>query len=473
MIEKSLLATLRAHSSPITCIEPFYVPSTITYTFFDDASTEYPLLSPSVITADESGLIIWWNLSTRRPLGVWQAHTDSILTVQQLGITWDSNNSHDFNIPKISETYGQLLTHSKDGTIKIWKMINLIDNHSVKSGFTYSCLLKKKINSTTDGSSVPTPPLLYELPVNAMNFANVDMNSHGVLITPATTDSEGWDLYKIKLTETLEHMKLRRLIQNYQPKVQSTEKVVEIQDADESESSDLTKRGRLGVIMKVAWIDSTHFLVGYENGNVIGYELNQDIADSTYKAKICFHNKDLEGNAITIICHDKINSKVLCSSTGSKISIINVNSEMYESQIFETKHKGINSIDCDSFTNSVGIVTWDGYTRMYDYDQEKVLKFCFKMRRQLPAISNSKEMVDNENGDIMQTNGLQTQRASILRFTKKQIDPREVKIAGINIIYNNGRSKNIVRRNKEEIFGERWLFIGYQDGKVAMYSIRG
>ncbi|GAV28377.1 hypothetical protein PMKS-001848 [Pichia membranifaciens] len=423
------------------------------------------------MTADESGLVIWWNLTTRRPLGVWKAHSGSILTIEQLGIDWESNGSHDFSIPKITESYGQLLTHSKDGSIKIWNMINLIDGSSIKAGFTYSCLLKKKISSACAEIPIPTPPLVYELPVNAMNFTNVEMNLNGLLITPATTDSEGWDLYKINLKETGEHRKLKRLIQNYHSKLRSTEKVEEISD-DDSGTMDFTKRGKLGVIMKVSWIGLSRFLVGYESGIVIGYEIYQDVGDSATKTKAFLQNNDLEGNPITAICIDKVNGKILCSSAGSKVSIMDLNSADRLSDIFETKHKGINSIDCDSFSKSVGLVTWDGYARFYNYDESSVLKFSSKMRRQLPAISNSKEVVDDQNNEVTLVNSLQTQRASVIRFTKKQLDPREVKFAGINILYNNGRSKNIVKRNKEEVFGERWLFVGYQDGKVAMYSIK-
>lgn len=475
MVDKVLRATLRAHSSPITCIVPFYIPSTLTYTFSEDETRDYPLLNPSLMTADESGLVIWWNILTRRPLGLWKAHSGSILTIEQLGIDWESNGSHDFSIPKITESYGQLLTHSKDGSIKIWNMINLVEGSTAKSGFTYSCLLKKKISLADSEIPVPTPPLLYEIPVNAMNFTNVDMNLNGYLLTPATTDSEGWDLYKINLKEIEEHKKLKRLIQNHQPNLHSTEKMVEIGE-DDQEAMGFTKRGRLGVIMKTAWIGLNRFLVGYESGVVVGYEVYQEVNENdgnlSTQTKNFLYNNDLEGNPITAMCIDKANRKILCSSAGSKVSIMDLKSKDYCSKIFETKHKGISSIDCDSFSNAVGLITWDGYTRFYNYDEKLVLKFSSKMRRQLPAISNSKEVIDDQNSEVTLVNSLQTQRASVIKFTRKQLDPREAKLAGMNMLYNNGRSKNIVKRNKEEVFGERWLFVGYQDGKVAMYSIK-
>lgn len=475
MIEKKLQTTLRLHSAPITCIEPFYLPSTITYSTKNDIgiNKENLIFNQSLLTADESGLIIWWNLSTHRPLGIWKAHDDSILTVQQLGVKWDTDNKHNFNIPEISKSYGQLLTHSKDGTIKIWNLINLFNIDDMKSGFTYSCFLKKKLITSDENAKYISPPLLFEMPVNTLNFSNVELNFIGLLLTPATTESEGWDLYKIDLDQPEEYLKLKRLIQNHKVNLSSSIEELNDQGDPDNESNVFTKRGNTGVIMKFCWIDSNRFIVGYESGDLIGFQIisNLEGDNSNFKAKKFLHIKNLDGNPITSIVIDRVNNKILCSSTGSKICIIDLSNSDYKSKIFETKHKGIGDISCDPYTKSVGIVTWDGYTRIYEEDKENILKFDFKMRRQLPAISNSKEIVDNQNGEVSQINNLQTQRANKLKFTEKQMDPYLNKDSAINIMYNNGRSKNVIKKNREEMFGERWLFVGYQDGKVSMYSI--
>lgn len=476
MIEKKLQATLRLHSAPITCIEPFYLPSTITYYTKNDIDTkkENLIFNQSLLTADESGLIIWWNLSTHRPLGIWKAHDDSILTVQQLGVKWNNDNKHNFNIPKISKSYGQLLTHSKDGTIKIWNLINLIDFNDIKLRFTYSCLLKKKLLASDDETKYISPPLIFEMPVNTLNFSNVEINFTGLLVTPATTESEGWDLYKIDLDQPEEYLKLKRLIQNHKVNQLSNIEELNAHNDSNNESDAFTKRGNTGVIMKFCWIDSNRFIVGYESGDLIGFEIinkEEGNTNKNFKAKQFLHINSLSGNPITSIVIDKVNNKILCSSTGSKICIVNLLDSEYKSNIFETKHKGIGDLSCDPYTKSLGIVTWDGYTRIYEEDKENILKFNFKMRRQLPAISNSKEIVENQNTEVSQINSLQTQRANKLKFTEKQMNPYLNKDSTINIMYNNGRSKNVIKKNREEMFGERWLFVGYQDGKVAMYSI--
>lgn len=485
MLEKSLVATLRLHSSNITCMEPFYVPSTLTCQLNGVENSnenngkaeaeaeilEFPIFNPTLITADESGLIIWWNLSTRRPLGLWKAHEGSILSMKQLGITWtetndDNDNSDKFSIPHMNMSiYGKLQTHSKDGTIKIWNLINLIKKDDLNSGFVYSTLLKKK---PCDQTAI-SPPKVFELPVNVLNFTNVDFNNNtNLLITPATTDSEGYDIYKINLDEKIEEFKkLRRLIQNFKPPNHLNQEF--------DNESDITKRAGYGVIMKIKWIDDNKFVVGYENGSIIGYQIKDLICDNdnninnsnNSKIEILFENNDLIGNSITSIeigmNHNHRN--LLCTSTGSKIVIINISN--FDAKTFETKHKGINDIKTDIYTNSVVFITWDGYTRFYEYNDESILKFVMKMRKQIPSISNSKEL---NSDDISSSNNLQTQRANILQVTTKQMDPNN-KLDNNKILYNNGRSKNVIKHNREEIFGKRWLFVGFQDGKIAMYSV--
>jgi hypothetical protein len=467
MLDKQLLTTLRFHSAPITCIEPFYLPSPLTYNLKGNNNETIPIFNPSLITADESGLIIWWNLSSRRPLGIWKGHDDSILTIKQLGINWTlSENSNRFKIPQLTVSYGQLLTHSKDGSIKIWKLIDLLDESN--SQFIYSSILKKKISCTDEELMKITPPKLYELPVNTLNFTNIDINSQNKLITPATVDSESWDLYEIDLTQTDEFKKLKRLIQNYRYQEISNDEV-QRHLSNDSTDLNLTQRGGNGVIMKIKWINNTRFIIGYENGKVIIYEIIENL--NNIQCLIIHEDSSLFGNPITSITIDNNNNKLLWASSASKVCILDISTDNFEKPIiFETKHKGIADIDVDFSTNSIGLITWDGYTRLYEYDEQNGMKFVFKIRRQLPTIFNSKEAVDYENNEGGHSNKLQTQRASIIKFTEKQIDLNNNKDIKIN--YTNGLSKNVVKRNREEIYRERWMFVGYHDGKIAVYSIK-
>lgn len=471
--EKSLLGTLRLHSSPITCVIPFYLPSTLRYSPNEEHGTQYPIFTTSVISADESGLIIWWNLATRRPLGIWKAHDETVLTMKQLGLSWNFNASEisGVNIPIVGDNFGQLLTHSKDGSMKIWRLIDLISG--ANSGFTYSCLLKKKL-STNEELKTITPPIVFEMPINVLNFTNVDITSNGVLITPATIDSEGFDIYIIDTEQNEDYKKLRRLIQNLKFKDIRTSKPEKTEFHEEIEKEvDLTKRDSTGVIMKLKWIDDKLVVVGYENGQVVGYKIGEN-SDET---EIVFNDESLTGNSITSILYDPKSKRIVCASTGSKVLIMGIDGDsIIESRTFNVKHKGINDIDVDFTTDCIGLITWDGYTRVYRYSEEdNVLDFVLKFKRPTPAISSSKEAMDNENGDINQANGLQAQRANVIKFTIKQVDPsnsQEIRDLNLQIVYTNGRCKNIVKKNREESFGERWMFVGYQDGKIAVYSLK-
>ncbi|RCK64875.1 ASTRA-associated protein 1 [Candida viswanathii] len=119
--------TLRSHKSSITYIYPS------------------PTIPTELYTADSTGFLIKWDLTTRRPVSSWQAHTDTVLTISSL--------------------QGRLLTHSRDNTIKVW------DNTT--------CVM--------------------EVPCNALNFSNVVVLHDEVLITPASINSNNVDVYRVTL----------------------------------------------------------------------------------------------------------------------------------------------------------------------------------------------------------------------------------------------------------------------------------
>lgn len=431
--EKELLTTLRLHKSPITCIEPFYLPSD---TFVEICGKNHRFLTTTLLTTDESGIIIWWNLITKRPLGIWKGHDESILTVKQLGIEWVNIDNSVISVIDENE-FGKILTHSKDGTIKIWKLVELND-----VGFTYTCVLPKRLSDI--GERIPE--VEFEMPVNMLNFTNVDINNQ-LLITPATVDSDGFDIYKLDLSQDEEWKKMQRLLQN-------------VKFSLEGEGRSVT-----GVIMKIKWLNDTCFLIGYESGHVVCYE----IIDG--KTKETFINETLLGNPITCIHVDERNSKIIVSSTGNRVIILKYSGNIIDPSVisYDIKHKGIADIDVELKTGSVALITWDGYTRVYQYDEEFGLKFIFKTRRSIPSISNN----INNDEDIQQNNSIQLQRASIVRFTANQLNVKEIENASSIIVkYSNGRSKNLIKTNRHDQISNRWMFIGHQDGKVFVYQIK-
>lgn len=452
MFDKKLLATLRLHNSSITSIETFYLPSSLNCKLGESDVKQFPLFNPSFITADESGILIWWNIATRRPLGIWKAHDDAILTVKQLGLKWHSSSVSNANVPETNDSFGQLLTHSKDGTIKIWKLIDILNYESLE--FTYTGLLKKQLSD--DICSV-MPPLLFQMPVNNLNFSNIDINFMGFLITPATIESEGFDIYVLDITQQEEHKKLRRLVNNYQLRNDSENETV-----DHEVKTDLTKRKGTGVIMKIIWLNEDQFAIGFESGELAIFRLSSNLGEFIVENKL--KNDMLVGNPITAISFDRIQNRLLWASTGSKLCILNILE--LTPFVVELKHKGVSDIAVDS--SSVGLITWDGYVRFYDYCDDGTLRFASKTRRRAPAISTSKEAIEF-NDENTRINAMDIQRASVIKFTMKQVDPAQNKLA--KVFYTNGRCKNVVKRNRENIYGEQWMFVGYHDGNVSINSI--
>ncbi|KAK6894748.1 ASTRA-associated protein 1 [Candida tropicalis] len=137
--------TLRSHNSSITFIYPS------------------PTSSLHLYTADSTGLIIEWDLITRRPVISWQAHNDTILSM--------------------STIHNHLLTHSRDNTIKIW--------------------------NNTD--------CIMEIPCNSLNFSNVVVVHDEILITPASINSNNLDVYKItsdwQLTRLISDINVYQLVE--------------------------------------------------------------------------------------------------------------------------------------------------------------------------------------------------------------------------------------------------------------------
>lgn len=399
-MEKQFISTLRGHESSLQILQFVYLPSTTGYA---KNNSVIPLMVPTLMSSDENGNVIWWDLNTRRPLYCWKAHDGSILSVKQLGIIWNGET------PSITKDFGKILTHGKDGFIRITQLFELDDLEKPTAGFKYTVPLSKKLSFDN-----PSPPNTFELPVNVLNFCNVDITSKGWLITPATVDAEGWDLYLIN------GPKLTRPIHNHKLTIKT------------------------GIIMKFQWIDLNRLVIGYESGLVIIIEINDK-----FEIRELFNSDLLTPDPITSISIDDENHRVFVSTTGAKIGVIDY--ELNEIQIQNVKHKGVNYIDCNSSTMILGIITWDGYFRVYSY--VKNFEFLFKIKRTTPSITADDDPI--------------TQRALTMQFSRRQFSPSSAH----DLIYQNGVSKNIIKRNRHELVNKQWMVIGFEDGRLGLYTI--
>ncbi|KAH3665428.1 hypothetical protein OGAPHI_003612 [Ogataea philodendri] len=424
--------TLRGHTAAISAVEVFYVPSMFTASL---ATGNDQLFEPTLISSDESGWIIWWDITIKRPLAVWKAHEGNILTVKQVGLDWTEANTASID----EKWFGKLLTHGKDGDLKVWDLFQV----SKDAYYSYrpSSLLNKKVHVEGDDvTQWKTPRLPFEMPINVMNFANVDINN-GVLLAPGTQDSAKIDIYRIDI----ETSNLTRLFKAVCPMEIAEQNRI---DLNVQAIPDSEVRG-LGIVMKLVWIADNKFAAGYESGHVIIFQIQAESID------IVQYDVQHYPNPILSLYYDATNEKLISTSSSDKIVIQTTDS----SKLFHVNHKGV--ADVKTRNDLVGLVTWDGYARFYNYDDQTTLKFKFKLSKMVPSISAT-----NSSTDIAENaSNIQGQRVGVLAFSKSQPFHERSELA-----YINGSAKNLVRRRDEMKLTSNWLFLGYKDGKVAVYT---
>ncbi|KAF2688230.1 WD40 repeat-like protein [Lentithecium fluviatile CBS 122367] len=98
-----------------------------------------------LVTGDADGWVVYWELGSKRPFAVWQAHTGAILGTAEWGP-------------------GKLITHGRDHTLRIWEF-------GATDASTLSTVLP------ADGSYMhrAKPWLLHSIPVNTLNFCAFSM----------------------------------------------------------------------------------------------------------------------------------------------------------------------------------------------------------------------------------------------------------------------------------------------------------
>ncbi|KAF6008273.1 hypothetical protein HII13_004058 [Brettanomyces bruxellensis] len=472
---RRIQGTLRGHKAAITAIELVYLPTSITFT---DQSTnitqDTQFLRPSLLTGDETGLVIWWDLATRRPISKWQAqgHKGSklpcgVTTLQQLGLTWHNSENGSFEVPEIDlQWYGCVLSHGKDGEVKIWRLFEAVSCGDHGLAFKPMMVAKQKL---------PTP--IFTMPVNMLNFSNVEMHSGGVIATPGTQDTGAFDVYEISAPSAVTDKRTPALSRKL--KAVDISKFIEIQH-DQTTDTVSGQRAGFGIVMKVRWIGTERLTVGYESGAVVIYRIDRQ-DEKNWKIQPVVVDYTHKPEPITALLYDNVRDIVLTGSSTDKIAWLcnakhlnDTNDGIFDStectKVYHMEHNGISDISI-STSGHVGVVTWDGYSRFYEYTDGEVenssLKFVFKVKRQMPSIADNRLYATD---DIKQQDMLHPQKASVVLYSKRQVEYYALKEKR-EILYNNGMSKNLVRRRLERDLDSRWMLIGYKDGRVAVYKL--
>lgn len=377
----------------------------------------------NLITGDDHGWIIWWDIVTRNPLGCWKGHDMTILTIKQL------DECH-------------ILTHSKDSEIRIWDLATAQLSKTLPD-VVYNDI---KYNDDTKSLHHKYPmPAFNSIPINSLNYCNVDY-LQGLLITPATVDSNNFDIYRVNHQQ----FSIDRLIKNFDPYqlyISSNSIIPEI-------SND--KRQGFGIMMKILFINSDLFYIGYESGHLLGFKIlyskpidslnlqplshSRTIINVLPKISIAYYNDFHVPNPILSIA--KLDQRLLVGSTHRKMSIHPIDSKS-EMEVVDIKNKGIQSIAIDT---SIYVGLWNGVIKIYDYNFNKIDKF----QRSLPVLQNIH--TNSSNDDSLQELNVKLSVIKIIKSKPKLIT-----------------SKRDLVLNKQ-LHNKTCLIAGYNDGKLFIFE---
>lgn len=409
--------TLRKHVCSITALEFVKVPiysNKKTITLQNDSNSM--VLKPFLLSSDESGKVILWDLTILRPIAEIQAHESQILTIRQLGIRDDIVDS---------DYFGLVLTHGRDHIIKIWR---LFDD---KGGVAF-----KKV---------------YEIPVNALNFSNVDVYD-GFLITPNTINSNTFDIYDINYIskENGDETRLKRLFESVDvfKKASMTNKFEEF-NVKRDDEDDVNRMDKFGIIMKLLFINDNRVFIGYESGHVALIEL--DFTSQIFKI-ISISNHHFP-NPVLSLTYDRGNSTVLSTSIDS--NIISHNTTTGESTVFKLEKFGKIS-DIVSHEDKYVLSSWNGFIRFYEMNHDKKeFEYVSSFKKpkglligDLNVIGNINEESGIEKNKIVKPNSLAINIQS-------EIDPQIKRLYG--------------RRDVKSI-ETSYLAVGYDDGTITLYN---
>ncbi|KAK8438443.1 Astra associated protein 1 Asa1 [Candidozyma auris] len=412
--------SLRGHKAPIAC---------------------FCKLQDKIASGDRDGWVVVWDLDVRRPLGFWKAHDGQIISMV--------------------DTELGLMTQGRDSAVRIWNLEELAAESDL---------------SHMGSSSLPKPKCT-EIPVNTLNFANVDY-SDGLLATVSTTTSECFDIYA--LSGAGEKFALSRIVQAFSV-------------GGGNGGSDETKRDGEGIIMKLRFVSSSLLFVGYESGTVKGFKLSDESTVSSSKSESLVLNKDLKvtevftysghnPQPVLSLEYDAEERKLYTGSASKKLIVVSIRDiqqvpasgdprepeqsskpsglgallgrpkielleDVKETMSFDIsthnlRHSGISSIQVGQY---VHVVFWDGVIKTYT----KSLEELDRLDRGMERIK-----VDDDNNDVSKP----TSKALCLYLL-----PFEPVASGAT-------SRKELLRLKRRRQGAL-LFVGYGDNLISAYNI--
>lgn len=379
------------------------------------------------MSVDESGKLVVWDLSIHRPVKEFQAHTSQIISVRQMGI---KGFKEDGQIEIDSDYFGMILTHGRDHAAKFW---NLFDSN---------------------GKFIDEDSLVYELPVNALNFSNVDIMGR-YLLTPNTTNSEAFDVYDIGFLSKehdIDDTRLKRLFESVDAYRYSTDKLkrnfeeFKVQTSDES---DVNRTGKFGIIMKLIWVKDNIAFIGYESGHVAQIKL--DLTEGRFD--IISISRHHFPDPVLSLTYDYDNSTVISTSIRSEVAIHEIG---IDKSSLVPLSKGFGKISSVAFIGDKYVFSsWKGMIQFYKLDKESFqLRYDSSFKKPRGMIAGNLNIIGNLNqdDDVKSKNKLITKPNALALRKKSSIATK---------LHN--------RRDMKTIQSD-FLAVGYDDGTVMVYN---
>lgn len=369
----------------------------------------------TLVSGDENGWIILWNLNTRRPLGVWKAHDERIITLQAMDKT-------------------HLLSHGRDSRIRIWTMSNTTD-------------LKCDLAFDEDDEEDMIRPDFSELAVNSLNFCNVSYYQNR-LLAPGTLNSENIDVYLLFSEDGLyKPTRLVKLFDGFKLVSDSTNSSDELDFSGDDGSTG--KRDGFGIVMRLHTIDKNLFVVGYENGVVLGVLVDDLGSQLTLK----FMDNSMEPNPVTwmglALGLSGSRDLITYGSTTSKLCLYKC-----DTGDKNTLNVGNSGIQLALMTLLLLLIVgfWNGLVRGIDVTDGS---FVFKVSRKTPMLDNVATNVARQQSELPSS-------SPYIKMTGMVNIPKPCEGSLAEVV-------NYRTRVRMKFVGEK-IAITYDDGSIVVFG---
>lgn len=403
--------TLRKHTDGVTALCIVRVPLATTTALITDNQESPMLHKPYLISGDDKGLLILWDLTTRRPVTLWQGHQSSVITIQQMGL--DKGIVSD-------KFYGLVFSHGRDNSVKFWRLFDQLGH--------FDCTR------------------VYDLPENALNFCNVDHYGN-LLVTPNTLESSKFDIYDLDFLgdDNINENRLKRIYEGvdiYQTAVSHGYDFKEFRiQRDEDETSRVDK---FGIIMKVLFIRRNLLAIGYESGHVAIVELDFD----NHSHEILSISAENFPNPVLSLSYDSLNNVIASTSIRSQIVLHDIAS-LTNKTIKLDKFGKLGAI-CNINEKYI-ISSWNGTTKFFTLSDDKL--------EYQSSFTKPKGMIS---GDLNINGNLQDNE----RKRQAVVKPN---VLGVADSTNVPTEYGIGRRDLA-LIQSRLLCTGYSDGTISVYT---